>query len=133
MIAYCTHCWREVSSADTVCPKCKADLTLDNRTYEEKLIGALAHPLPEARVRICWLIGKNHTCEAVPDLMRLAMVDEDLFVRRAALETLGELKDTRAMQLLREVSRCDNRFLAATALKSLQKIGEKNDCVSCSG
>ena len=60
MIAYCTHCWRELNSEDKVCPGCEADLTLDHRTYEEKLIGALAHPLSAARVRSCWLIGENY-------------------------------------------------------------------------
>ncbi len=89
MIAYCTHCWREVSSEDKVCSGCKADLTLDHRTYEEKLIGAFVRPLPEARERICWLIGEKHIRQAVSDLMRLATNDPDLFVCKAALEGLG--------------------------------------------
>ena len=122
MIAFCTHCWREVSTKDRVCAGCEADLTLDHRTYEEKLIGALAHPLPAARARICWLIGENHIRQAVPDLMTLATNDPDLFVRKAALEGLGTLCDSRSASLLRTISRSGNRFLAAAAKKSLDAI-----------
>jgi HEAT repeat protein len=130
MIAYCTHCWREVNSEDKVCPGCAADLTLDHRTYEEKLIGALAHPLPEARERICWLVGEKQILQAVPDVMKLATDDPDLFVRKAALESLGVLKDSKSISLLRTISRCENRFLASIACESLRAIGEKEDCIS---
>jgi len=125
MIAFCTHCWREVSTKDRVCAGCEADLTLDHRTYEEKLIGALAHPLPAARARICWLIGENHIRQAVPDLMTLATNDPDLFVRKAALEGLGTLCDSRSASLLRTISRSGNRFLAAAAKKSLDAITQE--------
>lgn len=128
MIAYCTHCWREVNSEDEVCPGCEADLTLDHRTYEEKLIGALAHPLPEARERICWLIGENHIHQATPDLMKRATHDPDLFVRKAAVESLGILGDPKSVALLREISKCANRFLASVAAKSLQVIDDGEVC-----
>lgn len=133
MIAYCTHCWREVNSETKVCPGCAADLALDRRSYEEKLIGALAHPLPEARERICWLIGENQVRQAVGDLMRLATDDPDLFVRKAALESLGALKDPQSASLLRRVCTSENRFLASVAFKSLQAIGEEGASGSGTG
>jgi HEAT repeat protein len=125
MIAYCTHCWRGVNSEDRVCPACEADLALDHRTYEEKLIGALAHPLPAARVRICWLIGESHIRQAVSDLMGLATSDPDLFVRKAALESLGVLRDQKSTSRLRTMSRSENRFLAAAAKKSLEAVTQE--------
>lgn len=125
MIAFCTHCWREVDSEDNLCPGCEADLTLDRRTYEQKLIGALAHPLPDARERICWLIGEKHIGEALPDLMKLATDDPDLFVRKAAVESLGALRDPKSATLLRALSTGENRFLASVACKSLQAIDEE--------
>ncbi len=60
MIAFCTHCWNEIDAAANPCPNCHADLGADSRSYEEKLVAALAHPLPAARVRICWLIAENN-------------------------------------------------------------------------
>jgi uncharacterized protein YbaR (Trm112 family) len=125
MIAYCTHCWREVNSEIKACPDCKADLTLDRRTYEQKLIGALSHPLPEARERICWLIGENRIRQAVPDLMKLATDDPDLFVRKAAVEGLGAIGDPRSATLLRTISKCENRFLASVAARCLRAISDQ--------
>jgi HEAT repeat protein len=125
MIAFCTHCWREVNSEAKVCPGCESDLTLDRRTYEQKLIGALAHPLPGARERICWLIGKNHIRQAAPDLMKLATDDPDLFVRKAAVESLGALRDPQSVPLLRTISKSADRFLASVASKSLRAIVEE--------
>lgn len=133
MIAYCTHCWREVNSETKVCPDCEADLTLDRRTYEQKLIGALAHPLPEARARICWLIGEKQIREAVPELMKLAKDDPDLFVRKAAVESLGAVRDPKSATLLRAISKCENRFLASVAAKSLLVIRREEGSASSEG
>jgi HEAT repeat protein len=122
MIAFCTHCWAEIDDALDVCPRCQQKLNLDPRTYEQKLVAALEHPLAEARVRICWLIGENKIQLAVPDLMRIAEGDPDLFVRRAALEALAVLRDPRAAPLLEAMSKSSNRFLAAAAQRSLSAI-----------
>jgi HEAT repeat protein len=54
--------------------------------------------------------------------MRAAEHDPDLFVRKAAVEALGALKDLRSDDLLREISKSTNRFLAVAAKKSLGRI-----------
>lgn len=123
VIAFCTQCWTEVDANIDRCPHCGADPGMDPRSYEEKLVAALGHPLPEARVRICWLIGENNIRTAVPRLMHLVEHDPDLFVRKAAVEALGALKDPRSENLLRAISRSTNRFLAGAARKSLRTIG----------
>jgi uncharacterized membrane protein YvbJ len=67
VIAFCTHCWTEVDSEDLQCPKCGADFGNDARSYEQKLVAALRHPLPEARVRVCWLLGENRFIARYPN------------------------------------------------------------------
>jgi HEAT repeat protein len=125
MIASCTRCWTEVDSSVKICPNCDSYLTCDSRTYEEKLIGALAHPLPQARARICWLIGENKIRHAAPDLMNLAAVDPDLFVRKAAIDSLGLLREPSSASLLRAISKSENRLLAAAATKSLHAVTQQ--------
>ena len=93
---------------------------MDARSYQEKLVGALTHPLASTRARICWLLGENKVKAAVPALMQLAESDPDMYVQKAALEALGSLKDQRALPLLLRIQRGANRFLAATAQKSLE-------------
>jgi MFS family permease len=88
VIVFCTHCWTEIDAAVTTCAHCHADFTNDARTYSEKLVAALEHPLPEVRERMCWLIGENQIGSAIPRLMEVAAKDSDLFVRRAAFQAL---------------------------------------------
>ena len=92
MIAFCTHCWAEIDAAVTRCAHCNADLTSDPRTYSEKLVAALEHPMPEIRERICWLIGENKISGAIPYLVKVAGHDSDLFVGRAARAALTVLQ-----------------------------------------
>ncbi|HUN84397.1 MAG TPA: HEAT repeat domain-containing protein [Terracidiphilus sp.] len=120
MIAFCTHCWTEIDARDTSCFHCGTNLNADRRSYEEKLVCALEHPLPAARARVCWLIGENKVRMAVPHLMRMVTDDPDLYVQRAALEALGALRDRRAFPLLIEIGESKNRFLASAARKSLK-------------
>ena len=101
MIVFCTHCWAEIDSADQRCRYCGVDLSADRRSYEEKLVAALQHPLPEARVRICWLLGENKILHAVSQLIELAEHDKDFFVQSAALEALGAMRYPSALPILR--------------------------------
>ena len=89
MIAFCTHCWKEIDAAAAKCAYCDADLTADARTYGEKLLAALEHPLPEVRERVCWLIRENRMRDAIPRLIEVAENDSDLFVRREAQMALA--------------------------------------------
>jgi HEAT repeat protein len=122
VIAFCTHCWTELDASIDQCPYCGTGQDADPRSYEEKLVAALEHPLPEARVRICWLIGENTVRAAVPGLIHMVEHDPDLFVQKAAVEALGKLKDRRSDPLLRAISGSTNRFLAVAAKKSLRSI-----------
>jgi HEAT repeat protein len=122
VIAFCTNCWTEIDANIDRCPHCGTDPSTDPRSYEEKLVAALEHPLAAARARICWLIGENGIRTAVPRLMQVVEADPDLFVRKAAVEALGALKDSRSDDLLRAISTSTNRFLAGAAKRSLRAI-----------
>jgi HEAT repeat protein len=113
-----------MNDRDDLCPLCGADQTSDLRTYDKKLVDALRHPLPQARARICWLIGENKIQGAVPRLMEIADSDPDIYVQKAAVEALGTIGDPISDKLLRSISQSANRFLAISANKSL-KTGKR--------
>lgn len=119
MITFCTHCWEEIDASLKQCPSCGVSSEIDARSYQEKLIGALSHPLVSTRTRICWLLGENKVEEAVPALMQVAETDPDIFVQKAALEAFGTIRDQRAIPLLKRIESGSSRFLAAAAQKSL--------------
>lgn len=120
MLAFCTRCWAETDDRVDLCPFCGADQTSDPRTYVEKIVAALQHPLPQARARICWLIGENRIHAAVPQLMEIAEGDPDIYVQKAAVDALGTISDPRSNALLRTISENNNRFLAVAAGESLK-------------
>lgn len=120
MIAFCTRCWTEIDDRVEECPACGVNQTSDLRTYDEKIVDALRHPLPQARARICWLIGENCIREAVPRLMDIAESDPDIYVQKAAVEALGAIGDSRSDKFLRSMSRGQNRLLAVAASKGLR-------------
>lgn len=122
MIIFCTHCWAETTSENSTCPYCGADLELDSRSFETKLVSALDHPLAEARVRMCWLVGKNHIEPAVEKLMTMAQRDPDMFVRRAAVEALGHLRSPQVEPFLNSLLKQDDPWLRITVRESLERL-----------
>jgi HEAT repeat protein len=110
-----------MSSKATVCPACGAQVDEDSRSFEEKLIFALKHPLPETRARICWILGHKKTSAAVPALLEV-LNDNDLFVRVAAIVALGEIGDEAALKDLLRLASDDNKLLRNEAQTAVDKI-----------
>jgi HEAT repeat protein len=124
MILFCTECWHETDSSQHTCPRCGADLAVNPHSYEEKLISALDHPLPAARVRACWLIGLNDIQSAAVKLMSVVEGDPDLFVRRAAVQALGKIHAQAAVPLLQSLVGQEDHWMEVEARKSLHHIQE---------
>lgn len=122
MIVFCTECWHETDSSRQTCPQCGADLGLNLHSYEEKLVSALSHPLPEARVRACWLVGLNNVQLAVTTLISMAQEDPDLFVRRAAVQALGKVHAQEAVPFLQSLLGLEDHWMEVEARKSLHQI-----------
>jgi HEAT repeat protein len=118
MTAYCTFCWAELGSDSPRCPQCGKDPALDTRTFAEKLNHGLAHPLPEARARCCWVIGQAQKEECLPALAG-ALNDPDAYVRLAAVDALGRFKGLPApvRKRLEEMAERDTFLIRAAARK----------------
>lgn len=125
MISFCPHCWAELDDSVRVCPRCGADLSVDSRSYEDKMLNALNHPLPEARLRACWLLGSNAVERAAEKLMERAKEDEDIFVRHAAVHALGNLHSSEIPVFLQALQEGDDQRMKAEALDSLRRFHEK--------
>ena len=121
MLAFCTRCWSGMRTEDIVCPGCGARVDDDPRSFEQKLIAALAHPLPETRSRICWLLGQKRAAWAIPHLLKM-LGDADLFVRVAALRALGEIGDPSAESALQAASKDDKPLVRVVAQGALEQI-----------
>ena len=121
MLAFCTRCWSEMYAKDTLCPRCGARVDDDPRSFEEKLIAALEHPLPETRSRICWLLGQKRATWAIPHLVPM-LHDSDLFVRVAALRALGDIGDLSVEPALEAAVRDERPLVRVVAEGALEQI-----------
>jgi HEAT repeat protein len=126
MLAYCTECWAQISARDAACPKCGTNVITDPRSFDEKLLSALNHPLPETRVRICGLTGRRRMRQAVPGLLRL-LRDPDLYVRLTVLEALGEIGEVSTIPILEAAALERGVLLQKAARQALRRIRTEQD------
>lgn len=119
MLAFCTRCWLEIQSNAPVCPHCGARVDDDPRAYDEKLKGALQHPLPSTRARICWLFGQRGDPAAIPHLL-VMLKDEDLYVRIAALKALGKIGGSSVLPVLEEAANNPSLIIRLAATQALE-------------
>jgi HEAT repeat protein len=93
---YCPLCWEELDEDRPQCPHCSAYIHKfwKSKNYLEKLIIALDHPEPSTVMRVMWLLGQLGDRRAVEPLKRLLDKTQDIYMRRAAIQTLDKLEDS---------------------------------------
>jgi len=99
---YCTNCWAEVAPVACTCPECGRPVEDAQANLTDKYVAALRHPQPETRLRAAWMLGRMRAASAVPALLALveAKSDYDPYVLSAALKSLGQIGDRRAVRVL---------------------------------
>jgi HEAT repeat protein len=69
---YCPSCWSSVREGEKSCPNCGYDLAqFTNLDYEEKLLAALRHPVPERRMMAANILGSLGSVRALPEFLRI--------------------------------------------------------------
>jgi HEAT repeat protein len=70
----CPACYRLIPLEAQVCPACGADLAaLSARTYRDKLVAALGHPLDDVRMRAILALGLRGEADAADALAECAL------------------------------------------------------------
>jgi HEAT repeat protein len=120
----CPTCWGEVSPRDRTCPYCGCDIDqqCEQSRYLDKLIRALRHPEPETPIRAAWILGKIGDREATSALIDAAEHSSDLFIRKAAIDALGELGDGRSVPAVRALCRDTSVLLREAATRALSAL-----------
>lgn len=127
MTFYCTHCWREVAQAATVCPHCGDDIAArQTRTdYADKLIAALHHPEPTTPIRAAWILGQRRERKAVERLCALVRESHDPFIAASAASALGAIGDPAALETLQWAAISSQPRLRAAARDALTKVSNE--------
>jgi HEAT repeat protein len=101
LIQFCPNCWAENLIDATVCDRCGASLAeTEPIFYDQKLMRALHHPVPETREMAAMLLGLRRDQQALPVLLSRLLEETDIGVLCAISKALGQLGDCRAVASL---------------------------------
>jgi HEAT repeat protein len=103
MTHFCPECWRSVPEGARQCPHCGSDLGND-LSYEDKLLRALQHPVPETRYLAVQLLGDIRSTRAVPEFARILAEERDPYLLRAVLRALAEINSDESSRLIRQAA-----------------------------
>lgn len=91
---YCPRCWEEVAADAAVCPGCGLMLAdAAAWSYDERLVNALDHRLPDRRLTAARILGERRHVAAVPRLVEILRSDPDVYLRAEAAVALVRIAD----------------------------------------
>jgi HEAT repeat protein len=125
---YCSTCWAVNLLGANVCDQCGASLSeTEAILYDQKLMRALHHPVPDAREMAARLLGQRRDRQALPVLMARLLEETDTGVLCAIGQALGQLGDCRAVAALAKCLAQSNALVVALtivdALATLAQTG----------
>jgi HEAT repeat protein len=101
LIQFCSNCWAENTIDAIACDRCGTALAESEPIfYDQKLMRAFHHPIPETRAMAAMLLGQRRDLHAIPALLSRLLEETDIGVLCAISKTLGQLGDCRAVASL---------------------------------
>jgi HEAT repeat protein len=124
LVQFCSNCWAENLLDATVCERCGTAL---NETrpggYDQKLIRALQHPVPETREMAAHLLGQRRAQQALPILLSRLFEETDIGVLCAISKALGQLGGSQAATALAErLAQANALVVALTIVDALATL-----------
>ncbi len=128
LIQFCSTCWAENLIDATVCDQCGTSLAATEPIfYDQKLMRALQHPVPEVREMVAMLLGLRQDRHALPVLLARLLEESDMGVLCAISKALGQLGDCQAAASLAKRLAQPNALVVALtivdALAALARTG----------
>jgi HEAT repeat protein len=114
---YCPDCFAEVEQQTERCPGCGADLTDPTFDFEEQLIRARQHPLPDRRLLAAQVLGQRHAHRAVPDLLRIVGDSGDPYLVAEATVALARIGEPEGLRVVERIAR-DGPVVARVAARA---------------
>ncbi len=127
LIQFCSNCWAENLFGATVCERCGTPLSeTEPIFYDQKLMRALHHPVPETREMAAMLLGQRRERHALPVLLSCLLEETDIGVLCAISIALGQLGDCQAVSsLAKRLAQPRALVVALTIVDALATLAQK--------
>jgi HEAT repeat protein len=128
---YCPSCWQIIDEGEKTCHHCGYSLeTFSHQDYNEKLLAALHHTIPERRIIAAQILGNLKIQQAVPEFKKiLEMEREDYYFLRAILTALAKIEHPEQIEIIQKAAHHPSGLVSSYAKMILEKIklGENLD------
>ncbi|MFQ3567634.1 MAG: HEAT repeat domain-containing protein [Aggregatilineales bacterium] len=100
------------------------------RSYEERLIAALRHRVPEYRVTAAQILGRRGCAAALPEFRRILETEQDLYLIKTVLRALKDIKEPLSVELIQSATRHPSRLVANLAASLLMQMAAARFCAT---
>jgi len=117
MRTFCSKCFAESDPGACTCGRCGADLAQSAAEFEDKLLGALHHPIPDHQMTAVRVLGERQSTRAISEFAALLGGDVDYYLAREILLALRRIASPESERVLVEATRHRSRLVRMFAKK----------------
>jgi len=123
MVYFCQNCFKEIPPDATLCPFCGADIKkYDLQTFEDKLIHALHHPLPDTVNIAITVLGNIQSRKAVKPLKELFNKTSDPYIQKEILDALFAIGTKESIRFVKTMLAHTNVIVRKEAEMLVKKL-----------
>ncbi len=121
---YCPRCWEIITEDQSTCPNCGYVLNdFIKYDYDDKLIAALRHSVPERRIMAAQILGIRQCKRALPEFQKILESDEEnYFFLRAILLAVAKMEDPGRKNILAKALHHPSQLVAHLAKDVLDML-----------
>lgn len=120
---FCPFCWRKMTEPLLRCPHCGANISeAEKRTFEEKLLCALEHTLPETVETAVWILGELRSDKADLPLTALLNQTKSFHLKSMILDALSKIGSDKAISVIRETCEDESALVRKKAQRLMAHI-----------
>ncbi|MEJ5201833.1 MAG: HEAT repeat domain-containing protein [Anaerolineales bacterium] len=127
---YCPNCWTELQENTRKCPHCGYEVDhFESSSYEDKLLAALNHPLPERRIMAAQILGNLGSQRALKEFKNIIQAETDYFFLRAVLIASAKISSPDRFQILQLATKHESKLVRDLAVELLNQLtsGQEHD------
>ncbi|HQP62078.1 MAG TPA: HEAT repeat domain-containing protein [Anaerolineaceae bacterium] len=125
---YCPNCWTRITEKIHICPSCGYVLdAFDQLAFEDKLLHALHHPIPERRMMAAQILGNLESQRAIPAFLEILQSEEtDYFFLRTVLLAVVKIQHPMRTVLLEQAVNHPSTLVSNLAKHLLEQLSQNH-------